>query len=101
VIYSVQQIRYDCLAFIKELGGSFADFVIGVGENPRSALFTVHNVHPERDAWMYRQALSFAAVRTVNNYFVGKLGVDGAEVTSGPDDCDCIYLYKKSETTTP
>jgi len=100
-IYSVQQIKFELFAYIKEFGETFGDWYVGVADDPKAALFDRHKLDPADDIWLYRQAVSFAACQTVQRYFIETLGTDGALVISGTDHTDCVYLYKKSTNTVP
>lgn len=101
MIYSVQQIKYEILAYIKEFGGDFKDWYVGIASNPKKTMFEKHSVHENDDIWLYKQALTFTACKTIQDYFLQVLKTDGETITSGDEDTDCVYLYKKSERTTP
>ena len=101
MVFSVQQIKYEILAYIKEFGGDFSDYYVGVTDDPETALFQEHTVDRKKDPWLYKQALTFQAARTAQDYFLSRLKSDGARVIEGDDDTDCVYVYKKSERTTP
>jgi len=101
MVYSVQQIKYEILAYIKEFGGDFRDWYIGIAADPKKTLFENHSVHKDDDIWLYKQALTFAACKTVQTYFLTILKVDGLAITDGTEDTDCVYLYKKSDRTVP
>jgi len=101
MVFSVQQIKYEFLAYIKEFGGDFEDYFVGISSDPKKALFEYHCVDKEKDPWLYKQALTFSAVQTVQNYFLDRLGTDGLIVKMGDENTDCIYIYKKSSETNP
>ena len=101
VVYSVQQIKYEILAYVYELGGDFCDYFVGIAENPEATLFENHKLDKSKDPWLYRQALSNTAARTIRDYFSNRLRVDGTLVINGNEDTDWVYVYKKSETTSP
>lgn len=101
MVFSVQQIKYEFLAYIKEFGGDFEDYYVGIAADPQKALFEEHGLDKDKDPWLYKQALTFYAARTVQNYFLDRLGTDGEPVRRGDEDMDCVYVYKKSERTTP
>jgi len=101
MVYSVQQIKYEILAYIKEFGGDFSHYFIGVTDDPENALFTAHKVDRKKDPWLYKQALTFQAARTAQDYFLTRLNVDGVAVPHGDEDTDCVYVYKKSKRTSP
>lgn len=101
MVYSVQQIKYEILAYIKEFGGDFSDWYVGVSDNPKKEMFQLHSVDEEDDIWLYKQALTFKACHTIQQYFLETLNTDGKPVTNGSEDTDCVYLYKKSNRTIP
>lgn len=106
MVHSVQQIKYDVLAYIKEFGGEFSEWYIGIAADPKKTLFEEHNVDESADVWLYRQALTFAACKTSVRYFCDTLQTDGNVCQPGGEDVggedvDCVYLYKKNERTTP
>ena len=100
-ILSVQQIKFEIMAYIKEFGADFNDWFVGVSAEPKEALFDEHKVDPEQDIWMYKQALSLAACKTVQRYFLDTLKTDGTQAHDGSGATDCVYLYRKSVRTVP
>ncbi len=101
MIYSVQQIKYEILAYMKEFGGDFHDWYVGIASDPKDTMFKTHSVDEEDDIWLYKQALTFAACKTVQTYFLETLKTDGKAILDGNEDTDCVYLYKKSDRTSP
>lgn len=101
MIYSVQQIKYEILAHIKEFGGEFSDWYVGVADDPKDALHGRHRADENEDVWLYKQALSTQACRTVQSYFLQRLNTDGEAVAASEQDMRYIYVYKKSARTDP
>ena len=101
MVYSVQQIKHEILTYIYEFGGDFSNYYVGIADNPEEALFETHKLDKTKDPWLYRQALSYTAARTIRDYFLNLLRVDGALVANGNKDTDWVYVYKKSEGTSP
>lgn len=101
MVYSVQQIKYEILAYIKEFGGDFSDWYVGVSADPKNEMINQHSVDEEEDIWLYKQALTFKACNTIQNYFLEILNTDGELVTNANEDTDCVFLYKKSRRTIP
>ena len=101
MIYSVQQIKFEILAYIKEFGGDFSDWYIGIAADPKGTMFQTHKVHQDDDIWLHKQALTFTACKTIQKYFLDILKTDGEAVSEADEDTDCIYLYKKSSRTIP
>lgn len=100
-VFSVQQIKYDFLLYIKCLGGSFDDWFVGVAAEPERALFDEHCVDPQRDPWIYKPALSGKATRTVLAYFRETLHTDGADCASTPADATFVFMFRKGIATVP
>jgi len=101
MVLSVQQIKFEMFGYIKEFDPEFTAWYVGIASDPKSRLQAEHGVDLERDIWLYKQALSFAACRTVQRYFIEKLNTDGELVPAGSENDDCVYLYRKSERTRP
>ena len=101
MILSVQQIKFEIYAYIKEFGADFHDWYIGVADDPKAAMLQQHGVDEKEDIWLYKQAVSFRACQTIQSYFTEKLQVQGAPLPAGDTAADCIYLYKKSARTKP
>lgn len=101
MIYSVQQIKFEILGYIKEFGADFTEWYIGIAARPRAAMKERHGVDEEQDIWFCKQAVSFRACQTIHGYFTGTLKLDGAAQRDTCDDGNCIYLFKKSSRTSP
>ena len=93
MIYSVQQIKYDILAQIKGFGGIYEDWYIGISEHPRKTLFDEHRVNESQDIWIYKQALTIHAAKTVQDFFL-KLNVN-SRPDCNPTVASYVYAYKK------
>ena len=101
MVYSVQQIKYEILAYMKEFGGDFSEYYVGISNDPENALFKSHQVDRGKDPWLYKQALTHQAARTAQDYFLSRLKSDGEAIVGGNEDWDCVYVYKKSQRTAP
>jgi hypothetical protein len=99
MILSVQQVKYEFLAYIKEFDESFGNWYVGISDNPKRALFETHAVRDDRDPWLYKQLLTFRAARTVQAYFLEHLKTKGQVPDSESEDFDCVYLYKINQHT--
>lgn len=101
MVYSVQQIKFEIFGYVKEFGSQFDEWFVGISSEPQESLFKVHGVDKESDIWLYKQALTFGACRTVQRYFLEKQNADGLVPDETNENMDCVYLYKKSSRTTP
>ena len=101
MVFSVQQIKYEFLAYMKGLGGSFEDWYVGSTDDPEAALFTAHSIRRDADPWIYKPALSGRAANTVLRYFVEVLHTDGNVPTEHEQGASFAYAFKKSACTRP
>jgi len=101
MIYSVQQIKFEVLSYIKECGTDFGAWYIGIASHPKTVMQDRHGVDVELDVWFCKQAMSFRACDTIRSYFVRTLGVDGERESGSTEGGNCIYLFRKSERTRP
>jgi len=94
MIFSVQQVKYEFLAYIKEFDQSFSHWCVGISDSPKQTLFDMHGVRSGEDPWLYKQLLTHRAARTVYDYFVDHLKTAGVDPNASSDDFDCVYLFK-------
>lgn len=99
MILSVQQVKYEVLAYIKEFDPSFSNWYVGISDDPRHTLFKTHGVREDGDPWLYKQLLTFRAASTVQAYFKNQLKTQGGTADAPSEDLDCVYLYKINEHT--
>ena len=101
MILSVQQIKFEMLSYIKEFDARFEAWYVGIASDPKLRMQCDHGVDLDSDIWLYKQAASFPACRAVQQYFVQTLNTQGVLVTNGDSNMDCIYLYRRSQGTSP
>lgn len=101
MVFSVQQVKYEFLAYIKEFDPTFGNWCVGLSAAPKQTLFDHHGVQSDQDPWLYKQLLTHRAARTVYDYFTGHLKTAGAAPDDASDDVDCVYLFKISPHTRP
>ena len=99
MILSVQQVKYEFLAYIKEFDESFSNWCVGISDSPKQTLFELHGVRTDEDPWLYKQLLTHRAARTVYDYFVDHLKTAGVQPTASSNDFDCVYLFKMAPHT--
>ncbi len=93
MVYSVQQIKFEALMYIKEFGGKAEEWRVGVAADAPAALFGDNAVDAERDIWFWKPALSPAAARTVYQYMTQQFRVPPVE---GATEGNCVFLFKKA-----
>jgi len=96
---SKQQIIDDVNEYIRERGGGYGAWYVGISIDARDRLFNGHKVREKGDSWIYRQANSSTTAREIEDHFVNTLGTDGG--TGGGDYPHEVYAYKKAPHTSP
>ncbi|SDR98366.1 hypothetical protein [Bradyrhizobium canariense] len=99
MILSVQQVKYEFLAYIKEFDETFSNWCVGISDSPKQTLFERHGVRDDADPWLYKQLLTHRAARTVYDYFVEHLKTAGIQPAASSNDFDCVYLFKMATHT--
>lgn len=100
-VYSVQQIKYEFLLYMKGLGGAFDEWYVGAAADPEQALFDVHGVRSDMEPWIYKPALTNRATITIVRYFVEVLHVDGRVPDVDDVGATIAFLFRKSTATRP
>ncbi|HEY9215998.1 MAG TPA: hypothetical protein VIQ29_24465 [Ancylobacter sp.] len=93
MVFSVQQIKFEFLMYIKEFGGKAGEWRIGIATDAAAALFNDNAVDAERDIWLWKPALTPAAARSVYHYMTQQFHVPpvGEE-----GEGTCVFLFKKT-----
>ncbi len=100
-MYSVQQIKFECLAYIKEYGGDPAAWVVLASEAPTPALFARWGVDQARDIWMCKPALSLKAALNVVGFLRDRMGVAPPPDDAVSPDARFVLLYRKQARPGP
>lgn len=94
--YSVQQIKFECLSYIKEFGARMDEWTIGVADEPEHALFALCGVDPERDIWIWKPSLSANAARAVVDFMTNRYRLHPAPSSSSSGG-HCVFMYRRSD----
>jgi len=82
---------------IKKCGGGYSAWYCGIASKPKDRLFEDHNVNEKSGAWIYRDATTDTAARTIEDYFLKK-GCKGGD-GGGDRQSKYVYAYKITSTT--
>ncbi|GLS45613.1 hypothetical protein [Methylobacterium brachythecii] len=92
MVYSVQQIKFEFISYVKEFGADFREWSVGVADDARRALFLENGVDEAGDVWLWKPALTPAAAAMIRSWLVDRHGVTNvSEGTSGAE----IFLFKR------
>ena len=95
-----QEIINDLDAHIKDGGGGYPAWYVGIASDARDRLFNDHKVKEKGDSWVFRQTSFSGVAREIEDYFVNMLGTDGG-AGKGVVFTDMVYAYKKASHTDP
>ena len=99
MVLSVQQIKFEIMRYVKEIGSDFSEWYIGIAEDPSEALFVMHKVDKQKDIWMYKQAVSVRACFTVRDYFLKIQNMSGSNSSNEnvTKSTNYVYIFKKND----
>lgn len=97
---SKQEIIDEIKTHIRERGGGYSAWYVGISKDAKDRLFNGHSVKEKGDMWIYRTASSSQVARDVEDNFVNTLNTDG-ETGGGDNTSDMVYAYKKAAHTNP
>jgi hypothetical protein len=70
------EIITDIANYVRDCGGKFSQWYIGIAADAEDRLFNGHAVNRNGDAWIYRLSASSTVARKVEDHFVAK-GMNG------------------------
>jgi len=83
---------------IKECGGNYSDWYVGITANKDQRLFVDHNVKENGGAWISYKASSSDLTRAVEKYFIDDCKTKGGP-GGGDDNSVYVYAYKITNDT--
>lgn len=95
MLYSVQQIKFEFLSYIKEFNGNDGQWFVGVCELPDEALFVSEAVNRQKDIWLWKPAVSARAAICAHDYFHHNFGIMTAACSRSGAKSSCVFLYRK------
>ena len=93
--YSVQQIKFELISYVKEFGADFTEWSIGLAADAPKALFEINKVDEVRDIWLWKPAVTNAAAVMIRNWMTDRQKVNG--VTGDDDSGVCVFMFKRDE----
>jgi len=98
-VSTANQVVTEIDAYIRQGGGGYSAWYVGIASEPRQRLFDDHNVDKDRDAWIYRDCGSQVVARQVEVYFLQR-GCQGGG-GGGDSSTHYAYAYKMNAHTNP
>lgn len=91
--YSVQQIKFELLSYIKEFGGDAVRWHIGTTDDAPKEMFETQRVDPATDIWLWKPALTPTAADLVASWMIDRCTATRVE-TDIPGHC--VFLYQRT-----
>lgn len=91
--YSVQQIKFELISYVKEFGADFTQWSIGVAVDAPKALFEINKVDDAQDMWLWKPAVTNAAALMIRTWMTER---QRASAVAGDDDSGaCVFMFKR------
>lgn len=96
MVYSVQQIKFELISYVKEFGADFTEWSIGLAVDAPKALFEIHEVDEVDDMWLWKPAVTNAAAVMIRTWMSER---QNATVVAGDDEIGaCVFLFKRKQS---
>lgn len=93
----LNQIAQEIDDHIRNGGGEYPSWYVGIASDPHARLFNDHNVDENTGYWIYHDCGSDNSARKVEEYFINKGCKGGAG--GGDNTTRYVYAYKISRNT--
>lgn len=97
--YSVQQIKYEILLYMKEFGGRFAEWQVDTCDDPEQALERERASGADVAYWIFKPAVSPRAATTVTDYFHNVLDAGGRRAPVADENARFVLARRYRVTT--
>jgi hypothetical protein len=95
---SRERIKQEIKDYIRDCGGAYSDWYVGIASDAKQRLFTDHGVTEKGGVWIYGHCENSEVARDIEDYFVNTLGTKGGP-GGGDEDTTFIYAYKTTSDT--
>jgi hypothetical protein len=93
MVYSVQQIKFELISYVKEFGADFTEWSIGLASDAPKALFEINGVDEDRDMWLWKPAVTNAAAAMIHSWMTER---QKAVAVAGDDAAGtCVFMFKR------
>lgn len=99
MVYSLQQIKWEFLGYIKEFEKPARNWSVGCSTNAEVALAEEQRIDLERDLWIWKPALSHAAAKLVHRFFIEQFNVQDAGVA--PNGTNVFLFMRRTDESAP
>ncbi|WP_175544428.1 hypothetical protein [Mesorhizobium sp. YR577] len=93
--YSVQQIKFELLSYLKEFGGKGSDWTIGCMQGPPDGGELAASNNPEGVIWICKPALSARAARLVWDHMVSRHRLHVLPEQSAVEDGSWVLMFRR------
>jgi hypothetical protein len=95
MVYSVQQIKFELISYVKEFGADFTEWSIGLATDAPKALFEIKKVDNINDMWLWKPAVTHAAAVMIRDWMTNrqKVGAVAGDIDGG----QCVFMFKRTQ----
>ncbi|MEJ0093227.1 MAG: hypothetical protein WDN46_07285 [Methylocella sp.] len=97
--YSVQQIKFELISYVKEFGGDFREWSVGIADDAPKALFELNKVDPVSDVWLWKPAASASGAAMVHAWMTERQHANAVAGDSASGAS--VFMFKKTPKTPP
>ena len=95
---TVQEVYEFIIECIKNIDKNYTSWYIGLASNPRTRLFTLHNVSEQNGKWIYKDTDSEDTARAVEKYIIENHNTKG-NIGGGDNTTTSVYAYLITKDT--
>ena len=90
----------EIIEFMRRFGGYYAEWYVGITDEPRSVLFNEHHVNEKSNSWIFKNTDSGETAKACQEYIMNYYYTDGDE-DGVSDSSTYVYAYRKMPQTVP
>jgi hypothetical protein len=83
---------------VKDCGGEFSRWYVGIASDANQRLFGDHNVNKNTDSWIYREAQNSDTARAIEEHIIETYKTKG-DTGGGDNTTKYVYAYKITSST--
>ena len=95
---TAQEVYDFIMRYINNNNRDYSSWYVGIASNPRTRLFTDHNVSKQNGSWVYKNAGSEEIARAVEKYIIENHNTKG-DTGGGDNTTTSVYAYLTTNST--
>lgn len=92
------EIANQILKYMTSNPSNYRDWYVGITNDPKTCLFTRHNIKKHPGVWIFKDAGSHSVAREIEKYFLDNHDIKGGP-GGGDDTSRFVYAYLITQNT--